>query len=589
MATDIPIDPDPASQPPAITETEPEVVADGQPAARHPRRRRRILLIGGPVVLALLIVLAVTGAWYVTGRDDDGRVAGHVQVAGVDVGGMSRAELAAVVDRAATRLETTDVTVTTPKGSFTLHPRDIHLAVDRAALVDEALAAGRGGPGVLEPARWISRMIAPVRVGVPIDLDRDAVASLVATDDPTGRVEPVEPSVGEQAGVLAVTAGVAGTGVRGVDVADAITATGASGRAPIRVTVLPTTLAPRYTDADAQALRGRATALTASPARVTIAGVEKTVPVATLQRWLTTRPNAARTGLTLAFAADRVSADLVALVGDVGAPAAPASVAPQGDKLAVVAGSPGTRCCDGAAADTLFDALDHGAQQPVEVPLSPREGGPGKAAADLAALQSRGIKDKIGEFTTNYIAGQSRVVNIHRIADLIRGHVIEPGTSFSINNFVGPRTTQKGFTTGGVIEGLVFSESVGGGISQFATTIFNAAFFAGLDFDTYQSHTIYISRYPYGREATLSYPSPDLVIRNTTPYPVYIWTGYTATSITVSLWSTHYVSGAQTGQTRSPLGACTRVRTERTRTYVDGHKSVDSVFATYQPAEGKGC
>jgi vancomycin resistance protein YoaR len=130
---------------------------------------------------------------------------------------------------------------------------------------------------------------------------------------------------------------------------------------------------------------------------------------------------------------------------------------------------------------------------------------------------------------------------------------------------------------------------VGGGISQFATTLFNAAFFGGLDFDTYQAHSIYITRYPYGREATLSFPSPDLIIRNTTPHPVYIWTEYTDTSITVSLWSTRYATGAQTGQSTSPAGACTRVRTERTRTYADGHRAVDSVYATYQPGEGQGC
>jgi vancomycin resistance protein YoaR len=106
---------------------------------------------------------------------------------------------------------------------------------------------------------------------------------------------------------------------------------------------------------------------------------------------------------------------------------------------------------------------------------------------------------------------------------------------------------------------------------------------------TYQAHSIYISRYPYGREATLSWTKPDLVISNTTPYGVLIDTSYTSTSLTVTLWSTKYATGAQTAQSEAPLGNCKRVTTERTRTYVDGHTKVDHVYATYRPAEGVKC
>jgi vancomycin resistance protein YoaR len=174
----------------------------------------------------------------------------------------------------------------------------------------------------------------------------------------------------------------------------------------------------------------------------------------------------------------------------------------------------------------------------------------------------------------------------------VRGVVVQPGGRFSVNEFVGRRTTENGFVTGGVIENGSFAESVGGGISQFATTLFNASFFGGLDFVEYQSHSIYISRYPYGREATLSFPKPDLIIENTTPHGVLIWPTYTGTSITVTLYSTDFANGEQTGQSEAPVGVagCKRVTTTRTRTYVDGREPVvDSVRATYRPAEGVQC
>jgi vancomycin resistance protein YoaR len=141
-----------------------------------------------------------------------------------------------------------------------------------------------------------------------------------------------------------------------------------------------------------------------------------------------------------------------------------------------------------------------------------------------------------------------------------------------------------------VIQDGKFEESVGGGISQFATTLFNAAFFAGLEFPEYQSHSLYISRYPYGREATLSYPRPDLQIRNPSPYPILIWPTYTRSSITVGLYSTKWVNAEQTGQSEESRGPCKLVRTERTITYLaDNTTKVDRVNALYRPAEGVNC
>jgi vancomycin resistance protein YoaR len=99
-----------------------------------------------------------------------------------------------------------------------------------------------------------------------------------------------------------------------------------------------------------------------------------------------------------------------------------------------------------------------------------------------------------------------------------------------------------------------------------------------------------LSRYPYGREATVSYPHPDLQIVNNTPYGVMITTSHTASSVTVALWSTKTMNAEQTGQTESSQGRCTRVTTQRTRTWLaDGHAETDSVFAVYRPGEGVNC
>ncbi len=250
----------------------------------------------------------------------------------------------------------------------------------------------------------------------------------------------------------------------------------------------------------------------------------------------------------------------------------------------IVGGAPGSICCEVDTPEKILAAVRAG-DDTVKLRLQEDPDARGTAWAE-----SLGITELVGEFTTNFTPGQTRVTNIERITQLTQGALIEPGDTFSINEFVGRRTRANGFVSAGVISNGVYDSSVGGGISQFATTLFNAAFFAGLDFGEYQSHSIYISRYPYGREATMSYPHPDLQIVNNTPYGILLWPTTTDGSITMSLYSTKWVSGEQTGQTERKEGvSCTRVTTQRTRTWQDdGHTEIDAVTARYRPV-GTAC
>jgi vancomycin resistance protein YoaR len=191
--------------------------------------------------------------------------------------------------------------------------------------------------------------------------------------------------------------------------------------------------------------------------------------------------------------------------------------------------------------------------------------------------------------TTHHDCCEGRVTNIQRMADLVRGYVIPPnGGHFSINEHVGPRTLENGFVEAGAIENGEHVTAVGGGVSQFATTTFNAAFFAGLDIPNYQFHTEHLSRYPFGRESTVSYPEPEFRIVNNTPYGVLMWPTYTETSITVHLYSTRFATGAQTGQSTGTNGSCTTVTTTRTRTFVDGHTEQDEFYGYYRNS-GPSC
>ena len=130
--------------------------------------------------------------------------------------------------------------------------------------------------------------------------------------------------------------------------------------------------------------------------------------------------------------------------------------------------------------------------------------------------EALGIKERISSFTTEYPHADYRNTNQAEAARRIDGVVLEPGETFSFNDIVGERTAANGFVSGFVINGGVFREELGGGVSQVATTAYNAAFFGGLDDVEHHPHAFYIDRYPVGREATIYYGSLDLRFRN--PY-----------------------------------------------------------------------
>jgi vancomycin resistance protein YoaR len=201
------------------------------------------------------------------------------------------------------------------------------------------------------------------------------------------------------------------------------------------------------------------------------------------------------------------------------------------DRVSIVPSQHGTRLetphlaralLEAAASPARFGAL------PVQLAVEP-------ALHTDAALALR-IDGLVAEFSTNHACCQPRVRNIHRIAELMNGVIVKPGETFSVNQSVGERTLRNGFVPAPSIQDGEMVDTVGGGVSQFATTFFNAVFYAGYDIIERQPHTYWFSRYPMGHEATLSWPKPDVIFKNDSDAGVLIKTVYTETRITVKLY-----------------------------------------------------
>ena len=132
------------------------------------------------------------------------------------------------------------------------------------------------------------------------------------------------------------------------------------------------------------------------------------------------------------------------------------------------------------------------------------------------AAQAMGINGTVGTYETIYGGDPNRIHNVQLVAHLVDGKLIAPGSTFSFNGATGERTAEKGFLVAPVIINGELQTGLGGGICQVSTTVFNAAFEAGLPITARTNHALYISHYPLGRDATVNYPDIDLKFVNDT-------------------------------------------------------------------------
>ncbi len=166
----------------------------------------------------------------------------------------------------------------------------------------------------------------------------------------------------------------------------------------------------------------------------------------------------------------------------------------------------------------------------------------GARQPDLTTAKAKalGINEKLVAFTTQMGESSSnRIHNVHLMADYIDGTVIQPGETFSFNHVVGPRTAERGFLEGQMIIGSLVLPSIGGGVCQTATTLFNDAFELGLPILERTNHNLYLAHYPLGRDATVSWGGPDFEFKNDLQHGLLIKTSYTDSTLTFTFFGTN--------------------------------------------------
>jgi vancomycin resistance protein YoaR len=496
------------------------------------KKLRRTVIIGGAVFGALAVLYT---ADLITSSGDVPR---GVTVAGVDVGGQSRADAEQALHNALGPRETEPVDVRIGDADTKIDPARSGLSIDWRATLD------RTGGQPLNPITRLTSLFTSHDVGVATAADEAALADAIETlRGKTGLhateggvrfdgIKPVavEPKRGQELDVD----GAHDALVNGWATADAVDL-------PVRNTEVTTTA-----EGVRKAVAEIAEPAVSGPVVVHGNGKDARLEPKAIARALTFTPDG-KGGLTAKI-------DQKKVVGAVRPQLATTEVAGKDAEIVFSGGAPTVKpSVDGKGVDwkkslhPLLDVLKKTDDRELTATYKAKP-----AKVTTAAAHKLGIKEVVGEFTTSGFASDSGV-NIRTVAGEVDGAIVKPGDTFSLNGYTGPRTAAQGYVEAGVIENGVPNREVGGGISQFATTLYNAAYFAAMTDAGHKEHSYYISRYPAAREATV-FQNPDgssvidISFTNGSKTGVAIQTIWTSSSITVKIWGTkHYEVESVTG------------------------------------------
>lgn len=488
-------------------------------------------LLAASIVVGGIVTLLLT-FYGLTRWMSSGEVMGRVEVSGTPFGGLSEDQalstMVAVADMhfgrtVAFSLDGATVQVSPPVTGFTIDEEDI---------VDQIMALGRQGNAAYQFLFWLTNIFATNEIPLTGSLDDQSMEILFDEWDTDIIGRPVSPGavrLTEQG--LAPVYPMAGEGVereasKEIILSELLATRPAAAELPTEVIV------PMLTDQDIDNALAEAELLLSAPIELfygndSIAFSEDQLFDAF--RSVTIPDGAPR--IVNHFDPEVVDTYLAPVRSNFEAAPVDARYVIRGDSISIRPGQKGTRIDEEEIALRLYQA---GLSETRKGRFALTEDAdPDITASDLEAQQ---INHLVSSFTTYHPCCENRVTNIQSIADAVDGVVVGAGSVFSLNEYVGQRTRLKGYVPAGTIVGGEIQDTVGGGVSQFATTTYNAVFWGGYEDITHAPHSYYFARYPEGIEATISWTAPDLVFKNNRSGAILIDTLYTGDSVTVRIF-----------------------------------------------------
>ncbi len=539
---------------------------------RAPRSLRWWILILLPVVLICVWLVW----WLIDAVDSTNKTPRGLKIQSsavaeleIGVGGLTTQQVAERVEQVAEQFARMPIQVIIGDKTHQISAKELGLEVDVSTTVSHITQKNSSDTN---PVRWAMNLVGSYVSSTPVDLHFVLNTQPAQIRHLQNRFNqpPVEPVIVLEDGAFKLVPGSAGYTVDIFAALPELLAALNQGQGSFELRPQTHSLAPQLSDEAVRQRVLRINDLTSESLAITVEGITKLLEPAQLQQLVFVHFEAGQ--WLFGIHSERLNDYLTSLFSELAEPASAPVISIDNNVPVLVSNIAARLCCELDANQKILTALSR--KQPV-VELALRES---DAPTNQSWLTERGIVELVGRFTTFHnVHSDAHATNIERIADLLQGTVVYPGETFSVNQHVGERTPANGFV------------SQGEGISQVVTTLFTAAFDAGMDFPDYTSHSTDIPSYRRGLDATISWPEPDFKLRNPHPYSVLLWPTVTSRTITVSLYSTAYVEVQWTGRYEQSEGSCLKRTTERTRTYADGNVVRDSVVALYGTEDEQPC
>jgi vancomycin resistance protein YoaR len=484
--------------------------------------------IGVPLLILVFLVSALAAALAARALLHEGEAMPGVRVLGSDVSGLDASTLGPRVRRlTATRLRE-PVELEVPGRRVTVAPA-LLFTLDRRETVARALAAGRGS--------WSARarsLLTPVTEGediAPALVERPAARKRLRALLAPFATPPVSAGVAMRGAEPVVKPSRAGSEANLPQLVGRIAARVTGGSGAVRVEFVRSR---PVIDDDAAALAAQQARLAVSaPVALAFDGRDLgALSPSQLARLLRFRPKGGR--LELRLDPPRLARLLDPRLSPYEIRARNARFAVDGTRVRILPSRTGVALDAARAAKSVTSAALGTGDRSATLFLTAHP--PDLTTSEAGEL---GIRERLTTFTTDMGPSSSnRIHNVHLMANYIDGTIVRPGETFSFNEAVGPRTEERGFREGQMIVGSLLLPSIGGGVCQTATTLFNNAWEAGLPITERHNHSFYISHYPVGRDATVSWDGPDFGFRNDMENAILIKASYTNDTLTFSFYGT---------------------------------------------------
>lgn len=513
---------------------------------RAAQRRSRIPLLGIAIVVGIVALLAGVEA-----ATSAGRVHPGVVIAGVKVGGMKPAAARSALNTSLPGKASRPVVVTFADENWKLEAQEIGLDFDYDAMVDDAMAVGRDKNPLAAAAQRLDAWFGGRAVPARPKADQQKLTKVFDKFAIDTDVAPVDAKVTISGDKASVVPAKAGSGLDRSAAERLILTAMLSEKRTIDAPIV--TVPVNISDEDAKAAADVADRMLDGPASVTYGTKSWQFGTNDIAKWIAFRNSDApeqslEDSQTIASSDSSVDATLVAYISQsglsktvvpkvgakVGHPAKNARFKTANGVVTIIPSEEGVGPDLEALSRELTVALTTESNRTVEMKTA-------KAEPDITTEEAKamGVTERISRFTTTYESGnRPRVNNIHLLGDALDGTLIAPGATFSFNGTVGERTAEKGYQEAGAIVQGKLVQQLGGGICQVGTTLFNAIFESGFPVVQRQNHSFYISHYPKGRDATVSWGGPDLKFKNDSDDWLLISVSYSASSVTIALYGT---------------------------------------------------